>query len=165
MSILALERIRLQAEAVDKADAIRMAGELLVQSGCVLPAYVDGMLAREATMSTYLGNGVAIPHGTYDNRDDIVQTGISVLQLPRGVVWEEGETAHLIIGIAAASDEHVGVLSALAEVVEDEALTEQLWRTTDPQLILDQLNRAPEVDDDDDWDDDWDDDEDWGDDD
>lgn len=158
MSILALERIQVQAQATDKLDAIRQTGSLLVEHGCVKPAYVDGMLAREATMSTYLGNGVAIPHGTYDNRDDIIQTGISVLQLPQGVEWEEGETAHLIIGIAASSDEHVGVLSALAEVVEDEKLIEQLWRTTNAQLILDNLNREPEEDDDD-WDDD--DDDDW----
>jgi mannitol PTS system EIIA component len=139
MTILAIERIRLGATAVDKADAIRQSGQLLASSGCVLPAYVEGMLAREETMSTYLGNGVAIPHGQYDNRADIVQTGISVLQLPDGVEWEDGEKAYLIIGIAASSDEHVGVLANLAEVIEDEAMTQALITTTDPQLILTQL--------------------------
>jgi len=136
---LALDRIQVQASAADKQDAIRKAGELLVSSGCVAPAYVDGMLAREETMSTYLGMGVAIPHGEYDNRDDIFQTGISVLQLPDGVEWEEGEKAHLIIGIAASSDEHVGVLAQLAEVLEDEDLTEKLIQTSDPELILSTL--------------------------
>ncbi len=139
MAILALDRIQVQASAADKQDAIRKAGELLVSSGCVAPAYVDGMLAREETMSTYLGMGVAIPHGEYDNRDDIFQTGISVLQLPDGVEWEEGEKAHLIIGIAASSDEHVGVLAQLAEVLEDEDLTEKLIQTSDPELILSTL--------------------------
>jgi len=139
VAILALDRIQVQASAADKQDAIRKAGELLVSSGCVAPAYVDGMLAREETMSTYLGMGVAIPHGEYDNRDDIFQTGISVLQLPDGVEWEEGEKAHLIIGIAASSDEHVGVLAQLAEVLEDEDLTEKLIQTSDPELILSTL--------------------------
>ena len=108
---------------MDKADAIRQAGQLLVDSGCVKAGYVEGMLAREETMSTYLGNGVSIPHGQYDNREDILQTGISVLQVPAGVEWEDGEKAYLIIGIAASSDEHIGVLSNLAEVIEDEEMT------------------------------------------
>ncbi|GAB4273821.1 MAG: hypothetical protein Kow0080_21700 [Candidatus Promineifilaceae bacterium] len=141
MPILALDRIKVGATAVSKTDAIRQAGELLVTSGCVEPGYVDGMLAREETMSTYLGNGVAIPHGQYDNRHQIRQTGISVLQLPQGVEWEDGEKAHLIIGIAASSDEHVGVLANLAEVIEDEEITNQLIHTTDPAFILAELGK------------------------
>ena len=103
--------------------------------------YVDGMLAREETMSTYLGNGVSIPHGEFDNREDILQTGISVLQLPAGVEWEDGEKAFLVIGIAASSDEHIGVLTNLAEVIEDEDMTQKLIQTTDPALILEQLGK------------------------
>ncbi|MBE2202218.1 MAG: PTS sugar transporter subunit IIA [Anaerolinea sp.] len=140
MTVLSVERIRLGATAVDKLDAIRQAGELLVSSGCVKAGYVDGMLAREETMSTYLGNGVAIPHGAYDNKGQILQTGISVLQLPQGVEWEDGEKAYLIIGIAASSDEHVGVLSSLAEVIEDEDTTQLLINTTNPQVILTHLS-------------------------
>ena len=136
MTILALNRIRLHATARDKADAIRQAGELLVGSGCVLPGYVRGMLAREAGMSTYLGNGVAIPHGEYENRVDGLRTGISVLQLPKGVEWEPGELAHLVIGIAAAGDEHVGVLTQLANVVESEAALGELITTRDPHTVL-----------------------------
>ncbi|MDW8317040.1 MAG: PTS sugar transporter subunit IIA, partial [Anaerolineae bacterium] len=117
MDILTLDRIRLQATAADKTDAIRQAGELLVRGGCVEPPYIEGMLAREAIMSTYLGNGVAIPHGQNDDRPYILRTGVSVLQVPEGVEWEDGERAYLIIGIAATADEHVGVLANLAEVV------------------------------------------------
>ena len=145
MTILALERIQLQATAVDKADAIRQAGQLLVDSGCVKAGYVEGMLAREETMSTYLGNGVSIPHGQYDNREDILQTGISVLQIPAGVEWEDGEKAYLIIGIAASSDEHIGVLSNLAEVIEDEELTLTLSQTTDAALVLAELSKEQPV--------------------
>lgn len=143
MSILAAERIQLNAVAADRSEAIRKAGELLVSSGCVLPPYVDGMLLRETTMSTYLGSGVAIPHGVYENRDHILQTGISVLQLPQGVEWDEGEIAYLVIGIAASSDEHVGVLASLAEAVEDEAILNELISATDPEIILKYLSGTP----------------------
>ena len=144
MAILSTDRIRLQATAEDKLDAIRQSGQLLVDSGCVQARYVEGMLAREGIMSTYLGNGVSIPHGQDENRADILQTGISVLQLPAGVEWEDGEKAYLIIGIAATSDEHIGVLSNLAEVIEDEDMTQKLIETTNPGLILEQLGKEQE---------------------
>ena len=96
-------------------------------------------------MSTYLGNGVSIPHGQYDNREDILQTGISVLQVPAGVEWEDGEKAYLIIGIAASSDDHIGVLSNLAEVIEDEELTLTLSQTTDAALVLAELSKEQPV--------------------
>ena len=139
MSILSKDRISLQASAADKADAIRKAGELLVTTGCVLPEYVNGMLAREQSMSTSLGNGVAIPHGVYENRDDILHTGISVLQLTDGVTWDEDEKVSLVIGIAAKSDEHVGVLASLVEAVEDDANLAELLTTADPAIILKHL--------------------------
>lgn len=136
MPILSKDRISLQAIAADKTEAIRKAGDLLVQSGCVLPEYVDGMLAREQSMSTSLGNGVAIPHGVYENRGHILQSGLSVLQLAGGVEWDEGEMVYLVIGIAATSDEHIGVLSNLAEVVDDENNLAELLTTTDPDAIV-----------------------------
>ena len=141
MSIVSIETIRLQAQALDKHDAIRQAGDLLVHGGCVEPGYVDGMLARERTMSTYLGNGVAIPHGQHENLADVRRTGISVLQIPSGVEWEPGELAYLVIGIAANAEEHVAVLANLAEVIEDPDEAEQLARTTDPMLIVERLSR------------------------
>ena len=141
MAILSTDRIHLGAHAVDRSDAIRQAGQLLVQTGCVTPDYIDGMLAREQTMSTYLGSGVSIPHGMFENREQILKTGISVLQIPAGVVWdEEGEKAHLVIGIAASSDEHVGVLASLAEAIEDEDTTRLLIETTDPHVIMKYLS-------------------------
>lgn len=136
MEILSTNRIRLNATVVDKMGAIRQAGELLVKGGCVKPAYVQGMLARERTMSTYLDNGVAIPHGQYDNREDVLQTGISVLQVPQGVEWEPGEMAYLVVGIAASGDEHIDVLTRLSEVVEDKEATFQLIQASDPSVIF-----------------------------
>lgn len=141
MAILSTDRIQLGAHAEDRSDAIRQAGDLLVKTGCVTPEYIDGMLAREQSMSTYLGSGVSIPHGMFENREQILKTGISVLQIPAGVVWdEEGEKAHLVIGIAASSDEHVGVLASLAEAIEDEDTTRLLIETTDPNVIMKYLS-------------------------
>ena len=136
MTILSKERITLQASATDKTDAIRRAGELLVKSGCVLPEYVDGMLKREESMSTSLGNGVAIPHGVYENRDHILQTGISVLQLVEPVDWDDGDQVYMVIGIAASADEHVGVLSNLADVIDNEESLAELLKTSDPDIIV-----------------------------
>src|SRR5512134_1509084 len=145
MSILSKERIQLNAVATDRTDAIRQAGDLLVRSGCVLPEYVDGMLKRETSMSTYLGSGVAIPHGVYENRDHILQTGISVLQVKDGVEWDEGEKVYMVIGIAASSDEHVGVLSNLADVIDNEETLAELLRTNDPDVVVKYLGEKASV--------------------
>ena len=98
-------------------------------------------------MSTYLGNGVSIPHGQFDDREHIKQTGISVLQVPAGVKWDdedEDELAYLIIGIAANSDEHMTVLSNLAEAIEDPDMADKLAQTDDVDLILNCLNGVPD---------------------
>lgn len=143
MSIIAKNRISLQATATSKEDAVRQAGALLVNSGCVLPAYVDGMLAREASMSTSLGNGVAIPHGVYENINDVLQTGISVLQLTEPVEWDEDdEPVSLVIGIAAVGEEHVDVLANLADVIEDDDNLAELLSTTDPDVIIQYLDKG-----------------------
>ena len=142
MSIISKDRISLQANATDKTDAIRQAGELLVKSGCVLPPYTDGMLTREQSMSTSLGNGVAIPHGIYENREHILKTGISVVQLVQSVDWEEGDPISLVIGIAASSDEHVEVLSNLADVIEKEDILNELLTNSDPEVIMHHLGMS-----------------------
>lgn len=144
MSIISPQTIQLNATAATKEEAIRMAGDLLVKAGHVAPTYVDGMLAREQTMSTYIGNGVAIPHGQFDDKASIHSTGISVVQFLDGIDWEEDETAYLVIGIAATADEHVGVLTNLAEVIEEPEDAEKLIRATDPMEIINRLSRPQE---------------------
>jgi mannitol/fructose-specific phosphotransferase system IIA component len=146
MPILTIDRVALSARATDKFEAIRLAGELLVKSGCVLPPYVEGMLAREHSMSTSLGNGVAIPHGIYENREHILCTGLSVLQLAEPIDWDGEEKVFLVVGIAASSDEHVGVLANLAEVVEDAAKLAELRGTTDPDVIVRHLGASQDPD-------------------
>jgi len=145
MSILSKETVRLNLPSTSKTEAIKQAGELLVKAGHVAQTYVDGMLAREETMSTYIGNGVAIPHGQFEDKGSIYKTGISVAQYPDGIEWNPDEVAYLVIGIAATSDEHVGVLSNLAEVLEEEESAEELAKTTDPMFIIERLGRSQEV--------------------
>jgi phosphocarrier protein FPr len=142
MLVLTPDLVQIGAVATDKGEAIRLAGELLVRAGCVEPGYIAGMHARERTMSTYLGGGVAIPHGTYEDLSLVRRTAISVLQVPQGVEWEPGEVAYLVIGIAAVGDEHINVLARLGEVVEDEALTRLLFAATDPAAVVECLSRA-----------------------
>jgi mannitol/fructose-specific phosphotransferase system IIA component len=142
--ILSLETVEVQARVSSKEEAITRAGELLVRAGCVEKDYVKGMLARELTMSTFIGNGVSIPHGEFGDLQLVNRTGISVLQVPEGVEWEEGNIAYLVVGIAAVGDEHIKVLQNLAEVVEDESIAEMLAHTTDAQVIVDHLNKPVE---------------------
>ena len=142
--ILSLETVEVQAGVSSRGEAITRAGELLVRAGCVEKDYVKGMLARELTMSTFIGNGVSIPHGEFGDLQLVNRTGISVLQVPEGVEWEEGNIAYLVVGIAAVGDEHIKVLQNLAEVVEDESIAEMLAHTTDAQVIVDHLNKPVE---------------------
>ena len=129
--------IRLGATPRDKNEAIRQVAALLAENGKVALEYVEGMFAREAQENTYLGNGVAIPHGTPQSRHLIKETAIAVLQVPGGIDWEddEGEPAYLIVGIAASDNEHLAVLKRLSTVVGDEEVAEKLAKTTDAEDI------------------------------
>lgn len=139
--ILSINQIQLKATVASKEDAICKAGDLLVNAGCVQPDYVKGMLAREQVMSTFAGNGVSIPHGQYDDLSLVLRTGISVLQVPDGIEWEDGEKAYLVVGIAAKGEEHIQVLANLVEVLEDLDTARLLAQTDDPQVILNYLNK------------------------
>ena len=147
--VLAAEAVEVGATATDQAEAIDRVGALLVAQGLVTAAYVTAMHAREAIVSTYLGNGIALPHGTNDAQDAILRTGIAVVQFPAGVPWGD-EPARLVIGLAATSDEHIGILSRLAGILDDEALCERLGRSTDPAEIHAALTGPGPVDEDDD---------------
>lgn len=132
--------IQLGATPKDKKEAIQQVAALLAENGKVAPEYVEGMMAREAQENTYLGNGVAIPHGTPQSRHLIHETAIAVLQVPAGVDWEDEEPAHLIVGIAAGDNEHLGVLKRLSTVVGDEEVAARLAQTTDVNDIREALS-------------------------
>ncbi len=132
--------VEVGARAAGKEEAIRQVAALLVRSGYIEAAYADSMLARERVANTYLGQGLAIPHGMPKDRDLIQRTGIAVLQVPAGVAWQPGDTVRLVVGIAARSDEHLDVLANLTGLLFDEALMERLGGTTDPREIVDALS-------------------------
>ncbi|MHA3775453.1 phosphoenolpyruvate--protein phosphotransferase [Verrucomicrobiota bacterium sgz303538] len=141
---LTAQNIRIGAKAANKEEAIREAGRVLIETGCIDPGYVESMLGRELQANTYLGNGIAIPHGMAEQREMIRETGISVIQLPDGVEWGPGKMVRLVVGIAARSDEHLGVLAALTDVLDDAARAERLAKTNDPAEIISGLSREQE---------------------
>jgi PTS system mannitol-specific IIA component len=140
-----LERraIRLDEKAADRDDAIRRCGETLVEVGAVEPGYVDTMLARERSISTYVGEGVAIPHGTLGGKELVKRDALAVLRFPEGVDWD-GEPVTVCVGIAAAGNGHVELLAALAEILLDEDQARELREATDPDTVIRLLGKIQE---------------------
>ncbi|MBY6257038.1 fused PTS fructose transporter subunit IIA/HPr protein [Phytobacter diazotrophicus] len=127
---LSVQDIHPGQQAGTKEEAIRQIAAALAEAGNVAGGYVDGMLAREQQTSTFLGNGIAIPHGTTDTRDQVLKTGVKVFQFPQGILWGEGQVAYVAIGIAASSDEHLGLLRQLTHVLSDDSVAAQLQSAT-----------------------------------
>lgn len=132
------EGIKLGQKSVTKEEAIQAAGELLEKLGYVDHTYVDAMQEREKLVSTYMGMGVAIPHGTTQAKDTVKKTGIVCLQYPDGVDFGS-EDAQLVFGIAGIGDEHLDLLGKLCTLLEDPALLETLKTTDDVDWVLKQL--------------------------
>jgi PTS system mannitol-specific IIA component len=124
-------RIRLSERAADKFAAVRAVGAVLVETGAVDTSYVDSMLERERSISTYVGEGVAIPHGTASGKAAVRCDALAVLRYPDGVDWD-GDTVHVCIGIAAAGDGHLPVLAALAEILLEPDRAAALRAATSP---------------------------------
>lgn len=132
--------ITLQQSADNKLDAIKSIAAALTAKGLVEQGYVEGMLNREAQNSTFLGNGIAIPHGTTDTRDLVQNTGVAVHHFPQGVEWGDGNKVYLAIGIAAKSDEHLGILKQLTKVLSADGVEARLQQATTEQEIIALLN-------------------------
>ena len=130
VEVLSRSAVVVGATAADRNKAIDLVGSLLVAEGCVTSAYIGQMQQREEIVSTYLGNGIALPHGTSESKDSVKRTGLAVAQFPDGVDWGE-ERAHLVIGLAATSDEHIRVLARLGTILGDEELCRRLGSTRD----------------------------------
>lgn len=129
LSVLRKEDVLVQLPSVDKYEAIRMAGRMLVKNGCVTEEYIEAMIERENTISTYIGEGVAIPHGVGSARQYIQKTGIVVLQFKDGVEFGD-EKAYVLVGIAGLGDGHLPILQSVARIMLDEELMDRI-RTTD----------------------------------
>ncbi len=125
MTVLSERSIRLEGVASTRDDAISEAGELLVAAGAVEPSYVDAMHERETSVSTYMGNLLAIPHGTNEAKGSILRTGLSFVRYPQGVDWN-GNPVKFVLGIAGAGDDHLALLGEIAMVFMDADRVAQL---------------------------------------
>jgi mannitol PTS system EIIA component len=134
-SLLASEAIRLDEQAADRDEAIRLCGQALVDVGAVAPAYVESMLERERSISTHVGEMVAIPHGTHAGKDEVYRDALSFLRFPGGIDWD-GNRVVLCIGIAAKGDGHIGILAQLAQILLDPQRAAALREATDPDVVL-----------------------------
>ncbi|MGH3760589.1 PTS sugar transporter subunit IIA [Actinophytocola sp.] len=137
--VLPKEGIRLALTATDKWDAIRRSGALLRELGAVEAGYPEAMLERERSVSTYIGEGVAIPHGTDESRALVRRTTLGVLRFPDGVDWD-GQPVTICVAIAAKGDEHVTVLSALARILMDPARAERLRTSSSAEEVHELLS-------------------------
>lgn len=138
-TVLIREGIKLGQKPVTKEEAIQAAGELLEKLGYVDGTYVEAMQEREKLVTTYMGMGVAIPHGTTQAKSTVKKTGIVFFQYPEGVDFGE-EKAQLVFGIAGVGDEHLDLLANICTMLEDEARLETLKTTEDVAWVLEQLS-------------------------
>ncbi|MGK2308791.1 PTS mannitol transporter subunit IICBA [Cutibacterium sp. V970] len=137
-SVLPRDAIRLGQRAVSKEEAITMAGQVLVDEGAADEVYVKGMLAREHEISTYMGEGIAIPHGVNEVRTHISKATLGFLQFPEGVDWD-GNTCTIVIPIASSSDEHLDIMTALARVLSNPDTARHLREAMSADQVLDLL--------------------------
>lgn len=132
------EDIQLGLPSVTKEEAIRAAGALLAKRGYVDDSYADAMVEREKLVSTYMGMGVAIPHGTSQKKGTVKKSGVVLLQYPQGVDFGD-EKAYLVFGIAGVGNDHLDLLGNVCEILEDEDALEQLKTTSDMNYVLEHL--------------------------
>jgi PTS system mannitol-specific IIA component len=136
VALLERRAVRLAERAVDRDGAIRRCGDVLVELEAVTPAYVDSMLERERSVPTYLGEGVAIPHGTLSGKDAVLRDALAVLKFPDGVDWGGGNPVTICIALAVRGDGHIGLLAELADVLLDPERARALREVTDADEVL-----------------------------
>ncbi|CBV43582.1 phosphoenolpyruvate--protein phosphotransferase [Halomonas elongata] len=135
--------ILLGCRAEDWRSALDLAAESLVGAELTEPAYREGLLSRETQSSTYLGNGIAIPHGTPESRTHVLRTGVRVLQFPGGIEWHDGQRVHVLVTIAAQNDEHLDILRQLTHVLDRDDVAERLANADDAGEVVALLSRVP----------------------
>lgn len=133
--LLGREAVVLDATASTADQAIRLTGQVLVDVAAVEASYVEAMLAREQSVSTYMGEGFAIPHGTVESKNNVLRDALSFVRFPDGVDWN-GNDVRIAIGIAATGDNHVGILSKLASILVDPESAQQLREAADADTVL-----------------------------
>lgn len=141
--VLRADAVRLRGHATDKRDAISQCGQALLDIGAVAAPYLPAMHEREEQVSTYIGENVAIPHGTDAARAHVLRTSLAVLQFPEGVDWD-GNDVRMCVAIAADGNQHVALLSSLATILVTPGKAEQLRGATDVATVLALLHSTDE---------------------
>ena len=136
MTILSKEKIKLNAIVKDKYEAIRMVGQMLVDAGHAPQAYIEKMIDREEALSTYIGGGLAMPHGTNEAKALIRSTGMAVIIVPAGVDFDGEEPAQLIIGLAAVGDDHLDILTNVAMLVSEEEDMQRILNAASEEELI-----------------------------
>lgn len=116
--ILSKNNIRINCESVSSDEAIIAVGKLLQDSGYINEKYIDGMLERDHSLTTYIGNDVAIPHGEFESKEHVLHTGISIMIYPDGIPWGDGNV-RIVVGIASQNDDHMEILAEIAIKLSD----------------------------------------------
>ena len=143
MSVLTPEQVRIHPGSATRDEALQEATDILVAAGAVTPAYVDAMRQREETVSTFMGNGLAIPHGTNEAKDAILASALSVVRYDGGVDWS-GDPATFVIGIAGVGDEHLDILSRIAILFSEEDDVARLAAAQTPEELYALLSEVNE---------------------
>ncbi|MGO1801349.1 MAG: PTS sugar transporter subunit IIA [Microbacteriaceae bacterium] len=143
MSVLTIGQVRIHPGSATQEQALQEATDILVSAGAVTPAYVDAMRLREQTVSTFMGNGLAIPHGTNETKESILASGLSVVRYDGGVDWA-GDQATFVIGIAGQGDEHLEILSQIAILFSDEDDVAKLNAAQAPDELFELLSAVNE---------------------
>ncbi|REI28743.1 PTS mannitol transporter subunit IIA [Staphylococcus felis] len=133
-NLLRDENVLLNTSISSKEEAIEQVGALLVKSGAVTEKYIQAMKDREQIVSTYMGNALAIPHGTDEAKNEVLTSALSLLQIPEGLEWD-GEEVKIVIGIAGKDGEHLELLSKIAMTFSEEENVDKIVRANDAQII------------------------------
>ncbi len=142
--VLLMENVVVGCKTVSKEEAIKAAGNRLFKSGYVEEPYIEGMLARERDISTYIGKGISIPHGENAVKQYVKKSGIVVMQYPNGVEFADGNIAHLIVGIAGKDNDHLAILANIAMTMDEcsEEELQKLYTTKDPKVLYDMFTKG-----------------------
>ncbi|WP_010648225.1 PTS sugar transporter subunit IIA [Oceanobacillus massiliensis] len=140
--ILSKDNIQLQVKLNSKEEAIRYTGKILFENGYVEETYIEKMLEREELTSTYMGNNLAIPHGTEDAKKNVLETGLAVVTVPDGVDFGGGNIVKVLIGIAGKGDEHLEILSQIAIICSEQENVEKIVNAGSKDEILNLFNEV-----------------------
>jgi PTS system mannitol-specific IIA component len=140
-NVLTPEMVRIHPGSATREQAMQEATDLLVAAGAVTAAYYEAMQDRERTVSTFMGNGLAIPHGTNDTKDTVLGSALTFVRYDGGVDWG-GQQATFVVGIAGKGGEHLEILSKIAILFSDDSEVEKLRAAATPEQLFSQIVAA-----------------------